>query len=94
MLVIAGCSPSPPPSGTPTYAIASLWSRPPARTAAVWTSPSPPTPSTRAGSMSTSAGTTKADLLAFRGSGPDQDQTAQILDANVKRYVISDITDP
>ncbi len=34
------------------------------------------------------------DLLAFRGSGPDQDRTAQILDADVKRYVISDITDP
>ncbi|MBA3744842.1 putative quinol monooxygenase [Sporichthya sp.] len=36
----------------------------------------------------------EADLLTFRGSGPDQDQTGQILDADVKRYVISDIQDP
>lgn len=36
----------------------------------------------------------EADLLAFRGSGPDEDQIAQILDADVKRYVISDIQDP
>ena len=36
----------------------------------------------------------EADLLAFRGSGPDQEQTAQILDADVKRYGISGISDP
>lgn len=35
----------------------------------------------------------EADLLTFRGSGPDQGQTAQILDADVKRYVISGIQD-
>ncbi len=34
------------------------------------------------------------DLLAFRGEGQSSEQTAQILDADVKRYVISDVTDP
>jgi quinol monooxygenase YgiN len=30
-----------------------------------------------------------ADLAAFRGSGPDADTTARILDAEVARYVIA-----
>jgi quinol monooxygenase YgiN len=33
-------------------------------------------------------------LLAFRGSGPSSDQQTQILDASVRRYVISDVQDP
>jgi quinol monooxygenase YgiN len=33
-------------------------------------------------------------LLAFRGSGPSSDQQTQILDASVRRYVISDVLDP
>jgi quinol monooxygenase YgiN len=33
-------------------------------------------------------------LLAFRGSGPDDGQQAAILDADVKRYAISAIGEP
>lgn len=36
----------------------------------------------------------EADLLAFRGSGPDSDTAARILDAEVKRYVISSVEAP
>ena len=36
----------------------------------------------------------ETDLLAFRGSGPSDEQTAQILGADVKRYVISAVSDP
>lgn len=36
----------------------------------------------------------EADLLAFRGAGPSTEQAAQVLAADVKRYVISDIQDP
>jgi quinol monooxygenase YgiN len=32
-------------------------------------------------------------LLAFRGSGPDAGTTARVLDADVRRYVISDVQD-
>jgi len=32
---------------------------------------------------------TDANLQAFRGSGPSVGQTAQILDADVRRYLIS-----
>ena len=32
-------------------------------------------------------------LLAFRGSGPSDDQQAAILDADVKRYAISAVSD-
>ncbi len=31
----------------------------------------------------------EAELDAFRGSGPSQEQSAQILDADVRRYLIS-----
>lgn len=34
------------------------------------------------------------DLLAFRGTGPSDDQQTAILDADVKRYVISSVSDP
>ena len=34
------------------------------------------------------------ELLAFRGSGPTEDQQATILDADVKRYTISAVGDP
>ncbi len=34
------------------------------------------------------------ELLAFRGSGPSDDQQAAILDADVKRYGISSVGDP
>lgn len=34
------------------------------------------------------------DLEHFRGNGPSEGQNAQILDATVRRYAISDITDP
>jgi quinol monooxygenase YgiN len=33
-------------------------------------------------------------LLAFRGSGPSDDQQAEILGADVKRYTISAVGDP
>ena len=33
-------------------------------------------------------------LLAFRGSGPSEGQQATILDADVKRYVISSVGEP
>ena len=33
-------------------------------------------------------------LLAFRGSGPSSDQQAQILEADVKRYIISSVGEP
>ena len=33
-------------------------------------------------------------LLAFRGSGPSDDQQAAIVDADVKRYSISSVGDP
>jgi quinol monooxygenase YgiN len=33
------------------------------------------------------------ELLAFRGSGPSDDQQAAILDADVKRYSISSVGD-
>lgn len=33
-------------------------------------------------------------LLAFRGAGPSSDQQAQILDADVKRYIISSVGEP
>jgi len=33
-------------------------------------------------------------LLAFRGSGPSDDQQAAILDADVKRYSISSVGEP
>lgn len=33
-------------------------------------------------------------LLAFRGSGPSSDQQAQILDADVKRYIIASVGEP
>ncbi|RYI98971.1 MAG: antibiotic biosynthesis monooxygenase [Actinomycetales bacterium] len=31
----------------------------------------------------------ESDLLAFRGSGPDEDQQVAIVDASVRRYEIS-----
>ena len=34
------------------------------------------------------------ELLAFRGSGPSDDQQTAILDAEVKRYVIFSVGDP
>ena len=36
----------------------------------------------------------EADLLTFRGSGPDSGTAARILDADVKRYVISSVEAP
>jgi quinol monooxygenase YgiN len=36
----------------------------------------------------------EADLLAFRGSGPDGDTGARILGADVHRYVISGVEPP
>lgn len=36
----------------------------------------------------------EADLLAFRGSGPDSETAARILDADVKRFVIAAVQDP
>jgi quinol monooxygenase YgiN len=33
-------------------------------------------------------------LLAFRGAGPSEDQQAEILGADVKRYTISAVGDP
>lgn len=33
-------------------------------------------------------------LLAFRGSGPSADQQAAIVDADVKRYSISEVGEP
>lgn len=33
-------------------------------------------------------------LLAFRGSGPNEGQQAAIVDADVKRYVISSVGEP
>jgi quinol monooxygenase YgiN len=33
-------------------------------------------------------------LLAFRGGGPSEGQQAQILDADVKRYTISEVGEP
>ncbi|WP_345383122.1 antibiotic biosynthesis monooxygenase family protein [Pseudonocardia yuanmonensis] len=38
--------------------------------------------------------TAEEPLLAFRGSGPPEGQQAQILDADVKRYTISEVGDP
>lgn len=35
-----------------------------------------------------------ADVEAFRGSGPSDDQTAQIVDAEVRKYRISAVEDP
>lgn len=37
---------------------------------------------------------TEEHLLAFRGSGPSDDQQAAVLDADVKRYVIASVGDP
>jgi quinol monooxygenase YgiN len=37
---------------------------------------------------------TETELLAFRGSGPDSGTAARILDADMKRYVISSVEDP
>lgn len=37
---------------------------------------------------------TDADVEAFRGSGPDDEQTAQILEADVKKYRISGTEEP
>ncbi len=37
---------------------------------------------------------TDAHLERFRGSGPDAEQTAQILDAHVRKYRISATEDP
>jgi quinol monooxygenase YgiN len=34
------------------------------------------------------------DLLAFRGSGPSDDQQAAIVSADVKRYEIASVGDP
>jgi quinol monooxygenase YgiN len=34
------------------------------------------------------------DLMRFRGAGPDSDQTARILDAEVRKYRISATEDP
>ena len=36
----------------------------------------------------------EVQLLAFRGSGSSQGQQAAIVDANVKRYVISSVGEP
>jgi hypothetical protein len=33
-------------------------------------------------------------LLAFRGSGPGEGQQAAVVDADVKRYVISSVGEP
>lgn len=33
-------------------------------------------------------------LLAFRGAGPSDDQQAEILDADVKRYGVDSVGDP
>lgn len=33
-------------------------------------------------------------LLAFRGSGPNEEQQAAIVDADVKRYLISFVAEP
>lgn len=37
---------------------------------------------------------TDADVEAFRGSGPDDEQTAQIVDADVQKYRISATEEP
>ena len=37
---------------------------------------------------------TEEELLAFRGSGPDAGTTARIVDADVRRYVISAVEAP
>lgn len=37
---------------------------------------------------------TEADLLAFRGSGPDADTATRIVDADVKRYVVASVGEP
>ena len=34
------------------------------------------------------------ELLAFRGSGPDSDTAAKILDADVQAYVVASVGDP
>lgn len=34
------------------------------------------------------------ELLAFRGSGPDSDTAARIVDADVKRYVVASVGEP
>lgn len=34
------------------------------------------------------------ELLAFRGSGPDPDTAARILEAEVKRYVVASVEEP
>lgn len=34
------------------------------------------------------------ELLAFRGSGPDSDTAAQILGADVRRYVVASVEEP
>ena len=36
----------------------------------------------------------EAQLLAFRGSGPSEDQQTSIVDADVRRYGISSVGDP
>ncbi|ANY06320.1 putative quinol monooxygenase [Pseudonocardia sp. HH130630-07] len=36
----------------------------------------------------------EAELLAFRGSGPDAETAARILDADVARYTISEVGPP
>jgi quinol monooxygenase YgiN len=36
----------------------------------------------------------ETDLLAFRGSGPDDDTGARILGADVQRYVVSGVEPP
>ena len=37
---------------------------------------------------------TEGQLLAFRGNGPSDDQQHSILEADVKRYTISDVREP
>ncbi|WBB58878.1 antibiotic biosynthesis monooxygenase [Streptomyces sp. WMMC500] len=37
---------------------------------------------------------TDEDLLRFRGTGPDDDQSARILDAEVRKYRISGVEAP
>lgn len=36
----------------------------------------------------------EGELLAFRGSGPDDDTAARVLEADVRRYVIASVEDP
>jgi quinol monooxygenase YgiN len=36
----------------------------------------------------------EAELLAFRGSGPSDDQQATVIDADIKRYGVASVGDP